>query len=141
MTQPGIAPGVRGLKVAALLILTYAVLLALNAAIYVSASGDRTELPRLAVRLGGSLLLAYGLWTAAVWAWWVAVFFTGLLAALGVPGLYVVVTTGILARRPYPAVDLTVFAMSLAALIGAFIALMMPATRRAMGIGRARWEP
>lgn len=130
------APGLRGLKAAALLILAYAAALAVNAVIYVSASGDRTELPRLAVRLSGSLLLAYGLWSAAVWAWWVAVFFTGVLAALGVPGLYVIVTTGILARRPYPAVDLTVFAIGLAALIGAFIALMMPATRHRIGVRR-----
>ncbi|MGH2454336.1 MAG: hypothetical protein ACRDF5_11365 [bacterium] len=130
------APGVRGLRVSALLILGYAVSLAVNAGMYLSASGDRSELPRLALRLSGSMLLAYGLWNAARWAWWVAVFFTGFLAALGVPGLYVVATTGVLARRPYPAVDLVFFAVSLAALAGAFVTLILPATRQAVGVGR-----
>lgn len=63
------APGVRGLRAAALLILGYAFALAVNTGIYFSASEDWSELPRLVLRLGGVVLLVYGLLTAARWAW------------------------------------------------------------------------
>jgi hypothetical protein len=66
----------------------------------------------------------------------IAVFFTGFLAALGVPGLYVGVTTAVLSQRPYPAIDLTFLVVRVAVLMAAFVVLILPSSRHAVGVGR-----
>jgi len=127
--------GARGLKAAALLILGYAISVAVNAGIYLSASGDPGEPRRLIVRLGGAVALVFGLWTGARWAWWLGVLFTGGLAALGVSGLYVAATTELLELRPYPAVDVTFLVVSIVLLAGAFVVLLLPPSCEAAGVG------
>lgn len=86
--------------------------------------------------------MAYGLWTSARWAWWGGVILSGLLTALGVLLLYTGVATGFafLARRPYPAVDVLLFAVSVATLAAAFVLLLLPSGRQAVATGRRNWR-
>jgi hypothetical protein len=117
------------LRLAAVLFLVYALALVCNAALYISWSGDTSELPRGIVRVVGVSVVAVGLWRARRWAWWIAVILSGLLFVLGVTAL---ISSGVLDSRPYLIADYVFFFVSLGALLGAVLALVLPGSRAAI---------
>ena len=107
----------------------YGAILILNAAFYKWWSGEFAEPSRLAIRVIGVCLIAWGLWRRDKWAWWFGLIFSGLFAALGTAGLFLLVNQGILANRPYPVVDITFITLMILTLIGTFVCLLLPQTR------------
>ena len=107
----------------------YGAILILNAAFYKWWSGELAEPSRLAIRLIGVSLIAWGLWRRDKWAWWFGLIFSGLFAALGAVGLFFLVNQGILANRPYPVIDIAFLALMILTLIGTFVCLLLPQTR------------
>jgi hypothetical protein len=77
------------------------------------------------------VLIAIGLWRIGRWAWWFGVFAGGLLGAIGVVSVGLAVSTRLFADRPYPIVDYAVITASAAALLSAFILLLLPQSRAA----------
>jgi hypothetical protein len=123
----------RTLRVAAVLILSYAFLVLLNGIFYSWWSGDVTELPGMGIRVAGAGLISWGVWTITRWGWWFGVIFCGLLAVLGVVGLAAALASGLLESRPYPLVDLLFLVLSSGALAAAFLCMLLPGSRRALG--------
>lgn len=107
----------------------YGAILFLNAAFYKWWSGELAEPSRVGIRLIGVCLIAWGLWRRDKWAWWFGLIFSGLFAALGAVGLFFLINQGLLASRPYPVVDITLLALSILALIGTFVCLLLPGSR------------
>lgn len=123
----------RGLRIAALLILVYGLAMAVNEGMYMAWSSSFQALPRLILRVGGAVVMAYGLWTATRWAWWFGVTFSGLLATLGTAGLYYLGRSGAsLSGRPVPAPDLFFLVVSTVTLAGVFAVLLLPSSRDAI---------
>jgi len=122
----------RTLRIAAGLVLLYALLLLLNGLFYLYWSGDASEVARMLVRIVGSALVAYGLWIAARWGWWLGIIFTGVLSLFAGVALLGAVAGGMLEGRPYPTVDLLFFILSATALLLAFLLLVLPSSRRAV---------
>lgn len=124
------------LRLAAAFLLIYALALAFNAALYISWSGDSSELTRVLVRIAGVALVSAGLWQAKRWAWWIAVVAGGVLLALGVLGVITLVRAGIIDSRPYPVADYLFFAISLGTLLGSVLCLLLPKSRGAIRVTR-----
>ena len=121
----------RALKVAASLVATYGIVVLGNGLFYSWWSGDSSEMLRMVVRVLGSGLVAYGLWTRAKWGWWCGVLFSGLLSLIGALALAAAFLTDLLESRPYPTVDLLFFFTALAVLAAAFVCIMLPESRDA----------
>ncbi len=119
-------------RLAAGLLIVYGVVVLLNAFLYTYWSGDAGGLPRAAIRAAGVTLVAFGLWKAHRWAWWVAVVFGSVLFVLGAVGFGIIVSSGVLESRPYPIADYAVFIISLGALLGTEVALLLPGSRAAI---------
>jgi hypothetical protein len=119
------------LRAAAMLFLVYATALLANASLYTSWSGDRSEWPRLLIRLVGLGAVAWGLWRRERWAWWLGVLLGGAFAAFGIVGLWAAHSTGLLDARPYPAADYAFFVVSIVALLSAVVLLLLPRSRAA----------
>lgn len=120
------------LRAAAVLFLVYAAALIANAALYTWWSGDRSEWPRLFIRLLGLGAVAWGLWRRERWAWWLGVLVGSAFAAFGVVGLWAAHTSGYFASRPFPAADYGFFGVGIAAVAGAVVLLLLPRSRAAM---------
>ena len=118
-------------RLAAALFAAYGLLLLANGVLYFSWSGDTSEFPRLFVRVAGVVLIALGLWRSARWAWWFGVFAGAFLGAIGLVSLGLAASTSLFADRPYPIVDYAVITASAAALLSAFILLLLPQSRAA----------
>jgi hypothetical protein len=121
---------VRTLKAATVLILVYGLAVVLNGLYYVSWSGDWSQFPRAAVRMGGTVLIAYELWRARRWAWWLATIVTAIFVVSGAVGLYVGLSLGIFEGRPNPILDLLFFIFITLLLIAILTLLLLPSTRR-----------
>ena len=112
------------LRIAATLVLLYGCVVFMNGLLYLSWSGDTSELIRMLVRVFGTVLVAYGLWSSARWGWWFGIFFSGILALAGIAGLVALFATDILDSRPHPTIDIVVFVISIFLLCGAFVCLL-----------------
>ena len=117
------------LRIAAALVLLYGCVVLTNGLLYLSWSGGTSELIRMLVRVIGTALVAYGLWSSTRWGWWFGMFFSGILALAGIVGLAALFATDALDNRPYPIVDIVVFVVSIFALCGAFVCLLTGSAR------------
>jgi hypothetical protein len=116
-------------KVAAALLLVYAAI-ALLGPILLYQAGGRLWL-RVLVRVIGAVVMAWGLYQRARWAWWVAVVFSGLGALTGILGLAVTGRMGPLLMIPRA----TVLApIAVAALAGTLVLLVLRESRAAFQI-------
>jgi hypothetical protein len=111
-------------RTAALLLLAYALIVLANGFFYLSWSKDGSDLPRMFVRVGGMVVIAYGLWRSTKWGWWAGLLFAGIFSLLGLVGFMSLLATGQLSTRPYPLVDVTAIGLSTLALVGTFICLV-----------------
>lgn len=135
LQKPIAMNGVRRMKsvrLGAVLLMVYGVVVLLNAALYTYWSGDPGGFPHAAIRAGGVILVAVGLWKAHCWAWWVAVVLGSALFVVGALGFGIIVSSGVLESRPYPIADYAVFIISIGALLGAELALLLPGSRAAI---------
>jgi hypothetical protein len=120
------------LRLAAGLFSLYALAVIANALFYTHWSGDASGLPHALGRCAGIGLLAFGLWQGRRWVWWVGVGVATLLSGLALVHLALGHSLGLFAGRPYPAVDYAFVAVSVFALTGALVALLLPASRAAL---------
>lgn len=117
------------ISAAAGLLVVYAVALAANAALYTWWSGDRGGWWRLALRVVAIVAVAWALQRRRRWAWWLGVLAGGWFGFFGLLALVAASTSEIFAGRPYPAADCAFLAVSVAALLGAFVLLLLPRSR------------
>lgn len=122
----------RTLRLAALLLVLYAVAVLANALFYLSWSGDASDMPAALARVAGFILLGVGVWQRRRWAWCAAMVLGSLLALAGLAGVVVGHRAGMFDGRPYPAVDYAFIGSSLLALVGAVVALALPRSRAAL---------
>lgn len=120
------------LRTAAVLLAVYGAAVLGNALFYTSWSGDSSELMRAVVRAGGMAVIALALFQGRRWAWWAGVAVAGVLSVFGIAGLLAAHASGSFAARPYPAADYAFFAISIAALVGAFCVLVSRKGRSAL---------
>ena len=109
--------------------LLYGCVVLVNGLLYLSWSGDTSEVVRMLVRVFGTLLVAYGLWSSAKWGWWFGIVFSGILALAGIAALGVLLATDILDSRPYPTIDIVVLVISILSLSGALVCLLTGSAR------------
>ena len=109
--------------------LLYGCVVLVNGLLYLSWSGDTSEVVRMLVRVFGTLLVAYGLWSSAKWGWWFGIVFSRILALAGIAALGVLLATDILDSRPYPTIDIVVLVISILSLSGALVCLLTGSAR------------
>lgn len=122
------------LKIAAFSMATYGVAVLIIGIFYgFFNSGWSVEtgaLLRMFLRVGVVGYTAWGLYKREKWAWWLAVVLTPLYAGLVILGLVASMKFDLFTRRPYPALDVTIFVISIVSLTVCFISLFHPASRR-----------
>jgi hypothetical protein len=104
----------------------------LNAGLYARAAGDLTQFPRALVRVGGTILIAVGLWKSTKWGWWLGVVFSGLLGLTGILGLIAGLQAGVFVGRSNPLMDIAFFTIASLTLLAVTLLLLQPSTRRAV---------
>lgn len=119
-------------RLAALLVLAYGVMVVANALVLQSRAGwqGANEFPRALLRLAGCGLIAYGLMQARSWAWWVAVVLGALWALMGAAAVVMISAADAWERMGSGAAPL--FMVGMVLILGAAVGLLLrPASREA----------
>lgn len=121
----------KSVRLAALLLVAYAVLVVLNAVVTQSGAGweESRDFPRALLRLAGCGLIAFGLLQARRWAWWLAVVLGAFWAVMALAGVAMVSAADAWDRM---GATTPVLMLALAGLLAAAVALLLqPASREA----------
>ena len=112
-------------RAAAVLVALYGLVLLANAVINAQWLGVPGDWPRLGGRLFAVGVMVYGLWSSLPWARWATFAFSLVFGLGGLIALWAISQVRVLDGRPYPVLDVAVFAVTSLLLLAAATILLM----------------